>query len=325
MPLPAIGSPMLATLIDEPFDDRAWLFETKWDGVRALCTVLENGRVSMISRNGHDLLGQFPEFAGLGHVFGGLPAVFDGEIISLDDRGLSSFQRLQARLNRQRPGSALVRSVPTKFEVFDMLCAKGKDVRSLTLDERKALLRKALPRSSRVRFSAFRVGAGRAMFERAKRLGWEGIIGKRRASAYRSGRSREWVKIKTVLEQEFVIGGWTDPRGSRAHFGSLLLGYYDAAGALQYAGQVGTGFNEALLDALSAKLAGLATSRCPYAGAPNTRERAHWVRPQLVAEIKFGEWTRDGSLRQPVFLGLRADKKPKDVGRERPAHSGERA
>lgn len=312
--LPHIKQPMLATLIDAPFDDAAWAFETKWDGVRALCSI-EGGNVRLQSRTGRDLLVQFPEFASLARAFRGTPALLDGEIVSLDAAGRSSFQRLQSRLNRI-VGAQSAGLAATTYVVFDALYAQGRDLRRAPFDERKRVLKSLLKSPVRnVRYSAHVVRSGRSAFARAARLGLEGVVGKRLASTYQERRSRDWVKIKSLNEQEVVIGGWTEPQGSRKDFGSLLVGVYEGA-KLIFAGRVGTGFDRALLADIKGRLAPLETKKSPFAGSPPAK--AHWVRPVLVCEVKFSEWTRDGSMRQPVFLGLRTDKRPKDVVRERP-------
>ena len=306
---------MLATLIAEPFDDAAWLFETKWDGVRALCGI-RDGAVTLTSRNGKDLLVSFPEMRTLSKALRGTPALFDGELVSFATHGRSSFQRLQSRLNRLQ-GIASGRLVPVVYVAFDVLYARGRDLRREPLDERKRILRSLIaPGSKQVRYSSHVIGKGRTAFARAKRRGLEGIIGKRRESTYQERRSRDWVKIKVIQEQEVVIGGWTDPQGSRTGFGALLVGVYER-GKLVFVGGVGTGFDRALLDALMKRLKPLARSKSPFHGVQPPR--AHWVRPILVCEVKFSEWTKDGIMRQPVFLGLRADKSARSVVRERPS------
>lgn len=305
---------MLATLVDSPFDDPDWLFETKWDGVRALCWI-ENGTVTLRSRTGKDLLGQFPEFASLAKGFRGSPALLDGEIVAFDARRVSSFQRLQSRLNVIASRRS-EKAVPVTYVVFDALYALGRDLRRLGVEQRKQVLKRLIVAGTpRVRYSAHVVGRGKKAFERAQRLGLEGIIGKRCDSSYQERRSRDWVKIKNVHEQEVVIGGWTDPKGSRSDFGALLVGVYEK-GKLRFAGGVGTGFDRALLQSVMRALAPLETAKAPFVDPPKLR--AHWVRPELVCEVKFSEWTQDGILRQPVFLGMRIDKKAKSVVRERP-------
>ncbi|MDQ2817758.1 MAG: non-homologous end-joining DNA ligase [Candidatus Eremiobacteraeota bacterium] len=307
---------MLATLVAEPFDDPGWLFETKWDGVRALCTIAEGGRVSLTSRNGLDLAGQFPELAALDKAFGALPVLLDGEIASLDSDGRSSFQRLQGRLNRPDPDRRVREATPVTYVVFDLLYHGGRDLRSRPLSYRKSLLERSLRAGARsVSYSKHIVGEGRKLYELAQAYSLEGIVGKLARSAYVERRSRDWVKIKIQRRQEFVIGGWTEPRGARKLFGALLLGVYDK-GRLDYVGHVGTGFGAASLEEVMRRLAPWETDRCPFGKRPSANAPCHWVQPRLVAEVKFGEWTTDGILRQPVFLGLRQDKAPSQCRRE---------
>lgn len=303
---------MLPTLIAEPFNSPDWIFETKWDGVRAICAITRKD-VYAVSRTGRDLVSQFPELAKLLGSFKKLPLIIDGEIVSLDAKGRSSFQRLQPRINRLR-GATDVR-VAVSFAVFDVLMIGAVDVRHEPLERRKALLKKCVPAAKKGVFvSKFTAREGIKAFQKARRQGLEGIVAKRLDSAYRSGRSRDWLKIKLVASQEFVICGWTEPRRSRKHFGALLLGIFDR-GRLVYAGHVGTGFDQSALAALHQKLARLETKRSPFDVVPKVNSPVHWVKPKLVAEIKFGEWTRDGILRQPVYLGLRVDKRPEDCVR----------
>lgn len=322
-PLPAITKPMLATLVDAPFDDPDWFFEFKWDGYRAIAVVAEDGNVTLTSRNGNDLLGQFPELNELGGAFSSLPIIVDGEICILDERGRSSFQALQSRDKRFASGGK-VSKTPVTFVVFDCLYADGRDLRAEPLETRKELLQKLIVPGHGVMFSKHVIGSGKQLYEFAVREQLEGIIGKARASPYRSSRSREWVKIKAKRRQEFVIGGWTEPRGSRTAFGALLLGVYDDD-KLVYAGHVGTGFDQAKLRALGKQLDALETKESPFALTPKTNEKAHWTKPSLVAEVEFAEWTRDAILRQAVFVGLRTDKDPRDVVRERELPSSEHA
>ena len=312
-----LPAPMLPTLADAPFDSAEWLFELKWDGVRALCLVTKDA-VKAVSRTGRDLVSQFPELADLRRAFKRLPVVVDGEIVSLDRRGRSSFQRLQPRINRFR-ASDEAPGVRVNFAVFDLLGRAGVDLRDRPLAERKDALAQLMRDGERFAlYSKHVVGSGTRLFAQAQRAGVEGIVAKRRSSEYRSGRSREWLKVKTVLRQEFVVVGWTEPSGSRRYLGALLLGLYDK-GVMTYAGHVGTGFDEATLADLYRRLTPLETKRSPLAIAPKTNADVHWVRPRLVAEVKFGEWTRDGVLRQPVYLGLRTDKRPEECVREAPA------
>lgn len=307
---------MLATLVDGPFDDDDWLFEIKWDGVRAIATVIPGEPPRVHSRTGRDLLLQFPELNELHKAFGRGPFIVDGEIVTLDGHGRSSFQRLQPRLNRRSSDPALERSVPATYAVFDLLYAGRKDLRSSPLEDRKAALQRLLrDRAPHVMLSKHVLGAGKKLYALAKRQALEGIIAKRRDSPYLERRTRLWLKIKTHFEQEAVIGGWTEPRGSRELFGALILGVYDH-GELQYVGHVGTGFDRALLAAVMKRMKPLETSRCPFVKRPPSNAPSHWIRPALVAEVRFGEWTDEGIMRQPVFVGLRDDKKAKEVKRE---------
>jgi bifunctional non-homologous end joining protein LigD len=320
--------PMLPTLADKPFDDDGWLFELKWDGVRAICSIDRDGRVTLTSRNGLSLVAKFPELDGLAREFTCAPIVVDGEIVSLDADGHSSFQRLQGRFKTERNRYGHARDGEAKredagaigFAVFDMLKDGKRDMRSLPLELRKKRLKECLkPKSKRVLFSKHVIGEGKKLFVLAQRQGLEGIVGKRRDSPYQERRSHDWVKIKTHHEQEFVIGGWTDPQGSRHAFGALLAGVYDK-GKLRFCGGVGTGFTQKTLSEVMAKLRPLATSRCPFAEFPQELlKKSHWVKPQLLAQVKFAEWTHDGLLRAPVFLGLRIDKDARQVVREEPA------
>ena len=319
-PLPRDVKPMLATLVDAPFDDDRWLFELKWDGYRAVA-VVEKDAVTLTSRKGNDLLHQFPEMKELARAFRSIPVVVDGELCVLDERGRPSFQALQSRLKPELRGMKRRTPSPVTFVVFDLIYADGRDLRERPLEERKRLLESIVVEERGVLYSKHFAGKGNDLYALAVRNELEGIVGKVRSSPYRSGvRSREWVKIKAKRRQELVIGGWTEPRGSRKGFGSLLVGYYEKD-ALVYAGHVGTGFDEKLLRDLMAKFKPLERKSSPFSDTPKTNTPAHWVKPDLVAEVEFAEWTREGILRQPVFLGLRIDKDPKNVVREREEHA----
>jgi bifunctional non-homologous end joining protein LigD len=319
-PIPHDVSPMLATLVDAPFDDPGWLFEVKWDGFRAICSIDAKGNVSLTSRNGLDLLPRFKELESLGEAFRSLPAVIDGEICALDAEGRSSFQALQ-QIDKPVGGRA---RTPLTFIAFDLLYADGRDLRSLPLEERKAKLEALIVPDRGVLYSQHIIGRGKDFFELAQAEHLEGIIGKRRDSPYRSTRSRDWFKVKAKYAEEFVIGGWTEPKGSRSNFGALLLGKYEND-ELTFTGQVGTGFNQKLLRDIGAELLKRERKTSPFASVPRMNPPPHFVKPELVAQIAFAEWTDDGLLRQPVFLGLRIDKSAREVTRERAQPSLRRA
>ncbi|MGA2759836.1 MAG: non-homologous end-joining DNA ligase [Candidatus Cybelea sp.] len=307
-PIPHPKALMLATLVAEPFDDPAWLFEIKWDGYRALCTIDEKNELTVVSRNGLDMLQRFPSLKELASAFASAPVVVDGEIVSLDAQGRSAFQRLQE--SQKKPGALT-------YAVFDLLYADGKDLRSTPLEERKALLERLIEDDTLVLYSKHVVGQGKALFEVARKKQLEGIIGKRSDSTYQERRSRDWVKIKTSFEQEFVVGGWTEPKGSRKSFGALLLGVYQKEG-LRYVGSVGTGFTVKKLSELYARLQKIERKTSPFYNAVDANAPTHWCSPQLVVEVRFAEWTRDGYLRQPAYTGLRIDKQAADVVAETP-------
>jgi bifunctional non-homologous end joining protein LigD len=313
-PIPKVTTPMLATLIDAPFDGEDWLFEIKWDGFRALASIDARRQVTLTSRNGLDLLGRFPELADIGQDFTDVPALIDGEIVSLDGSGHSSFQRLQNHLNHVENGS----SANLAYVAFDVLYAKGEDQRQKPLEERKVILESIVKKGARrVLYSAHVVGRGKDLFAAASQKGLEGIIGKRRSSPYVEKRTHDWVKIKAQKTQECVIGGYTDPQGARTGFGSLHVGLYDASGQLAYVGNVGTGFSREVASQLLDKMKPLATATCPFVKRPAKHVRdSHWIAPKLVAQVRFSEWTDDGRMRHPAFLGLRLDKKPRECVRE---------
>ncbi len=318
-PIPRDVKPMLTTLVDGPFDDARWLFELKWDGYRAIA-VIEKDVVTLTSRNAKDLLHQFGEMASLKTAFRSIPVVVDGELCVLDAEGRPDFQALQSRDKPEARGVKRRKPSPVTFVVFDLLYADGRDLRDRPLDERKRLLEQIIVPDRGVLYSQHVLTKGIDLFALAERRGLEGIVGKVRTSPYRSTRSREWVKIKAKKRQEFVIGGWTEPRGSRKGFGSLLVGYYEGT-QFMYAGHVGTGYDAKLLSAVMAKLAPLERKTSPFTERPKTNTPAHWVKPQLVCEVAFAEWTREGILRQPVFMGMRIDKDAASVVREREQHA----
>ncbi len=319
-PVAGIGwlEPELATLTKDRFSDPAWLYERKFDGERCL-TYRTGDRVALMTRNQIDVSATYPELRDALLSQSSADFVVDGEIVAFDGEA-TSFGLLQQRLGVRDPGPDLLRRVPVSYYLFDVLIADGRDLRPLPLrDERKPALRDLLAFTDPLRFAEHRDGNGKPFWEEACSRGWEGLIAKRAASPYLAGRTRDWLKFKCVNSQEFVIGGYTDPQGSRIGFGALLVGYYDADGALVSAGKVGTGFNEATLSSLAAALARLERDTSPFDVGDLPRSRVHWVEPKLVAQIGFSEWTAAGQLRHPRYEGLRTDKDPASVVREIPA------
>lgn len=310
---PQWTSPMLATLTHDSFSDPEWLYERKLDGVRCL-VFRRGGRLRLLSRNRKTMNDTYPELVEALEREPCEEFVADGEIVAFEGKR-TSFSRLQQRIGIQDPDAARRSGVAVYLYLFDLLHLDGYNVTRLSLRDRKRLLRRALSFEGHVRFTPHRVGSGEAYLEEACQKGWEGLIAKRASSAYEHSRSRAWLKFKCGNRQEFVIGGYTDPRGSRRGFGALLVGYYDG-GALRYAGKVGTGYDDELLEKLGGRLQRIERETCPFGESPRERG-AHWVAPRLVGEVGFTEWTRDGKLRHPRFLGLREDKSPKQVRRER--------
>ena len=304
-------SPMLAVPADRPFSRAGWVFEIKLDGYRLLAA-RRSGEALLLSRNGNDLTATFPEIA---RAVQGLPyedLVLDGEVVVHDARGLPSFQELQKRgqLNRRAEIQRAAVERPATLYAFDLLACEGLDARKLGLLDRKAFLREILPGAGPIRFSDHVAERGEAVYEQVTALDLEGVVGKRADSPYRTGlRSKDWIKVRTLRTDDFVVVGWTDPSGSRAGFGALHVAQYDAGGELVYAGAVGTGFRAALLTALSARLQAAEIDRPAFRGGPIGRGH-HWTRPELVVEVRYKEVTEDGLLRHPSFLRLRDDKSP---------------
>ena len=315
--------PMLASLADAPLDDPQLVYEPKYDGIRAIVEIAPKGHVRLWSRLGNEKTRQFPEITAALARWARprkTPLVLDGEIVALDAKDQpAGFQQLQGRIHLTEGDDG--GGARTALIAFDVLKDGDRDYRDRPLTERRAALEKIFAKtgSPLLRISDQVRGDGRALWAQAMAQGWEGLIAKHAASLYKSGkRSPDWRKLKLVREQEFVIGGWTEPRQTRAYFGALLLGVYEGDG-LVYTGHTGTGFNEKELARVMKLLKPLETPASPFAVKPKTNERAHWVRPELVAQIKFTEWTADGKLRHPVYLGLRDDKRAIDVTRERKA------
>lgn len=306
--------PQLATLVHDRFSDDGWLYERKFDGERCLA-YRYGSKVHLLTRNQIEVNATYPEVARALVTQAPAGVVVDGEIVAFAGSA-TSFSRLQQRLGVRDPSPALITSVPVYYYIFDILAADGSDVREWPLRGRKRLLRQLLSFGGPLRYTNHRNRDGEAHWDHACRHGWEGVIAKRADAPYRGGRSRDWLKFKCESSQEFVIGGFTDPRGARAGFGALLLGYYED-GMLFYAGKVGTGFDDASLASLHALMRGLEQPETPFARGDLPRAGVHWTEPRLVAQVGFSEWTRAGSLRHPRFLGLRRDKDPASVTRER--------
>jgi bifunctional non-homologous end joining protein LigD len=315
--------PMKARLVEHPLPGD-WIYEVKLDGFRALA-IKNAADVQLLSRNNKELGGKFPEVARAVAKIKARDFIIDGEIVALENTGRSSFQLLQAYdLGEARP--------PIIFYAFDLLRLNGKDFRREPLTVRKAALEKLLAKPPDcVRYSESLEGDVEILLEQARRLGLEGLIGKRKDSLYESGqRTGSWIKLKISHEQEFVIGGFSNPQGSRKFFGALLVGYFEKDKFL-FAGKVGTGFNEISLRALHRELEKLRIPSCPFVNLPEKKgdrwspgltasemKKCHWVQPKLVAQIRYTEWTRDAKLRHPVYLGLRQDKSAREVVRETP-------
>jgi bifunctional non-homologous end joining protein LigD len=306
---------MLATLTDRRDFGDDWLLERKFDGERCVARK-RGGEVRLESRTGKDLTGTYPEVREAVAAQEARDLLLDGEVVAYDGEQ-TSFGRLQQRLGIRTPSAQLVVEYPVVYTVFDLLEADGEDLTQRPNLERRARLAKMIRPSAAVQLSQAWRGDSEQRFDQACRSGWEGLIAKRADAPYVRGRSRDWLKLKCSWEQELVIGGYTDPAGSRTDFGALLVGYYED-GKLRYAGKVGTGYTAATLRDLGARLRKLETPESPFVDARPVPRGTHWTRPELVAQIGFAEWTKDARLRQPRFLGLRDDKPPAEVVRELP-------
>lgn len=315
MEQPDWEEPMLATLTGQRFDDHGWAFGHKLDGARCIA-YRKGGRIRLMSRTRHEMNASYPE------VVDALAAekkddfIIDGEIVALDKDGNSKFELLQPRMGLQSPEEARRTGVPVYYYVFDILYYEGYELTRLPLLERKRILENALAFGNTVRFLEDRPGGGLKLFDEACRKGWEGLIAKRADGPYVHGRSDDWLKFKCIANQEFVIGGYTEPHGQRIEFGAILVGYYKDCG-LMYAGKVGTGFDQKTLRSLMEKFRALERKTSPFADEVKEKE-VHWLEPKLVAQIGFEEWTNYGKLRQPRYEGLRYDKDPRSVIREVP-------
>jgi bifunctional non-homologous end joining protein LigD len=317
-PMPSKIHPMLAESIDKPFDGEEWLFEIKWDGYRAVAFI-ENGKVRLVSRNQNDLTARYPELTDLPQFIEAKTAILDGEAVALDAEGRASFSLMQQRTGF-RPGGhrrAENADVTVLYYAFDLLYLDGYDWRRIPLEERKKKLESLILPGDALRYSDHYPEHGKALFDIVHKKGLEGIVAKKRDSYYEERRSREWLKIKIRHRLEAVIGGYTEPEGSRAHFGSVVLGLYDKEGKLIHVGQAGSGFDQKSIESMWKTLQKRETKKNPFTGEVEALRKVVWVKPQLVAEIEYTEWTggADGGspkLRAPVFLGLRDDKDPKE-------------
>ena len=317
--MPAKIHPMLAESIDEPFDGAEWLFEIKWDGYRAIAFI-ENGKVRFVSRNQNDLTPRYPELKDLPKFIKAKSAILDGEVVALDEDGKASFSLMQQRTGFRAGGrrAAANADVPVLYYAFDLLYLDGYDWRRVPLEERKRKLASLLVAGDSIRYSDHYEQHGKALFEVARQKELEGVVAKKRASFYEERRSRDWLKIKIRQRTECVIGGYTEPEGTRDHFGSLVLGLYDKNKKLIHVGQVGSGFDQKSLAEIWKVIKKLETKKNPFSGEVEALRKTFWLKPTLVAEVEFAEWTdgtNDGSgpkLRAPVFMALRDDKDPQD-------------
>lgn len=321
--MPVAIYPMLATSVEHPFDSPDWLFEIKWDGYRAVAFI-ENGKLRLVSRNQNELTARYPELKDLPKAIHGRNAIVDGEVVALDNKGRPSFSLMQQRTGF-RPGGKrgpVNAAVPVLYFAFDLLYLDGYDWRRVPLEARKEKLKSILVAGDSLRYSDHYEQQGKALFELAREKGLEGILAKKRECPYQERRSSDWLKIKIRHEIECVIGGYTEPEGTRPHFGSIVLGLYDKKGRLIHVGQAGSGFTQKSLAEIWKLLKARETKQNPFYGEVEALRKVHWVKPDLIAQIEFSEWTggeesgkiagTGPKLRAPVFLGLRDDKDAKE-------------
>lgn len=308
--MPKVIHPMLATLVDDPFSDPEWIFETKWDGFRSVCFV-RNGKTRLVSRNQIEMTPQYPELTGIARQLDAKEAILDGEIVALDEHGMPRFQLLQPRVGRKGGIDALRGKGQILYFVFDLLYVDGYDLTACSVVQRKAKLAEILRPSSFIKLSEHVEGEGKAFFHEIEKFHLEGMIAKRANSKYVQKRSTDWLKVKTIMRTEVVIGGYTQPRGTRSYFGSLVCGLYRGK-ELHYVAHVGGGFNERTLASSFKQMQSLKSDHSSFVQVPKTNEPVQWLKPTLVAEVKFSEWTADMRLRQPVFVGWREDKKAEE-------------
>jgi len=309
-PMPRSVSLTLASLSEKPFSNPDWLFEVKWDGVRGIA-YLSNGEVAVRSRAGREISLEYPEIRDLANQLDATEAIVDGELVALDSAGRSNFQKLQNRAGVRNPSQQLLESIPATYYAFDLLYCDGYDLRKAPLEQRKHLLKQILRPNSHIRYSEHEIEKGKELYEAARQQSLEGIIGKKRDSAYVGQRTSLWLKFKIVNELDAVVCGWTAPRRSREFFGALVLGLYDGP-QLEFIGSVGTGFDYAKQKEIYEQLQKLRQAKSVFRDVPNLKEKIEWVQPQLVARVKYGNWTDGQRLRAPVFLAMRTDVSPKE-------------
>ena len=308
---------MLATLTDDYFSSHEWIYEHKFDGVRCLA-IKKNGKVRLMSRNRNLMNSGYPEIAHALEKQAADNFIIDGEIVAVE-KGLSDFELLQSRINLKDLETihAKIKDVPIALCVFDIIYSDGYDLRHLPLLERKKILKKLLRYNKLLLFTEHQVGDGIRFFHNACKAKWEGVIAKKADSVYEGKRSKNWLKFKCIMQQELVIGGYTTARGLRSDFGALLVGYFEK-GAFKYAGKVGTGFSQETLELLGKKMRALEIKKCPFTNYDESTLGVHWIKPKLVAEFGFAQWTRGGKLRVGRYKGLRTDKDAHDVVKETP-------
>jgi DNA ligase D-like protein (predicted ligase) len=318
---PSFIPAMLATLTNDYFSSKEWLYEHKFDGERCIA-IKKKGMVTLMSRNRKKMNAAYPELV---EALTKQPAdnfIIDGEIISVNKKGVSDFELLQGRINlRATSERAKQKKIPITYCVFDLMYVDSSDIRALPLYARKKLLKTLFRYNKLLRYTQHKIGDGITFFKQACKLHWEGLIAKRIESKYVGVRSRDWLKFKCIMKQELIIVGYTDPQRSRSYFGALLVGYYKA-GKLMYAGKVGTGYSEETLALLGKKLQKITITKCPFADYDGALKSVNWVKPVLVAEFEFAQWTNAGRLRVGRYKGLRDDKKAKDVVKETPKAIG---
>ncbi len=320
---PDFIQPMLATLTKYYFSKETWIYEEKFDGVRCI-VIKKNGKVQLISRNEHVMNSAYPEVVKAIEHQASDNFIIDGEIVALSKKGISSFELLQGSINLKELAKIKARlHIPIELYLFDVMYAGGYDVQNMPLLARKKVLKKLLSFNKTLKYTEHIVGDGITYFKKICRMNGEGVIAKRADSLYINARSINWLKFKCIMQQELIIVGYTEPRGSREYFGALLVGYYKDE-KLMYAGKVGTGYTQLSLEILGKQLQKLEIKKCPLANFDESSIGIHWVKPKLVAEFQFAQWTSGGKLRVGRYKGLRTDKDAKDVVREKPKSIGPR-